>query len=174
MINVVIKFVSVYNHYPTIFFPIIISQIDKIRLLQKKAIRNVTKSAYTAHTEHLHKEYNILKVQDMYQLAILKFYCKLVNNNLPQYFNAFTPKFSVGHINYNLRNPTRQLPTIRHEFPRQSLRYKLIATLNEIPDSVLAIAHNQPQQQFIICLLNTVIHALCPTVIFVRLKLKFI
>ena len=85
----------------------------------------------------------------MYQLAILKFYCKLVNNNLPQYFNAFTPKFSVGHINYNLRNPTRQLPTIRHEFPRQSLRYKLIATLNEIPDSVLAIAHNQPQQQFI-------------------------
>ena len=79
----------------------------------------------------------------------LKFYCKLVNNNLPQYFNAFTPKFSVGHINYNLRNPTRQLPTIRHEFPRQSLRYKLIATLNEIPDSVLAIAHNQPQQQFI-------------------------
>ena len=125
------------------------SQIDKIRLLQKKAIRNVTKSAYTAHTEPLHKEYNILKVQDMYQLAILKFYCKLVNNNLPQYFNAFTPKFSVGHINYNLRNPTRQLPTIRHEFPRQSLRYKLIATLNEIPDSVLAIAHNQPQQQFI-------------------------
>ena len=97
----------------------------------------------------MHKEYNILKVQDMYQLAILKFYCKLVNKNLPQYFNALTPKFSVGHINYNLRNPTRQLPTIRHEFPRQSLRYKLIATLNEIPESVLAIAHNQPQQQFI-------------------------
>ena len=76
------------------------SQIDKIRLLQKRAIRNVTKSAYTAHTEPLHEEYNILKVQDFYQLTILKFYCKLVNNNLPQYFNAFTPKFSVGHINY--------------------------------------------------------------------------
>ena len=94
-----------------------------------RSIRNVTKSAYTAHTEPLHKEYNILKVQDLYQLAILKFYSKLVNNNLPQYFNAFTPTFSVEHFNYNLRNPTRQLPTIRHEFPRQSLRYKLIATL---------------------------------------------
>ena len=35
------------------------SQIDKIRLLQKRAIRNVTKSAYTAHTEPLHKEHNI-------------------------------------------------------------------------------------------------------------------
>ena len=30
-----------------------------------------------------------------------------------------------------------------------SLRYKLIATLNEIPDSVIAIAHNHPQQQVI-------------------------
>ena len=59
------------------------------------------------------------------------------------------PQFSVGHINYNLQNPMRHLPTIRHEFPWKSLRYKLIATLNEIPDSVIAIAHNQPQQQFI-------------------------
>ena len=84
----------------------------------------------------------MLKVQDLYQLAILTFYCKLINNNLQQYFNAFTPQFSVGYINYNLRNPTRQLPTIRHEFPRQSLRQSL--TLNEIPHSVIAIAHNKP------------------------------
>ena len=74
------------------------SQINNIHLLQKRAIRNVTKSAYTAHTEPFHKEYDILKVQDLYQLAFLKFYCKLVNNNSPQYFNAFTPQFSVGHI----------------------------------------------------------------------------
>ena len=52
------------------------SQIDIIRLIQKRAFRNATKSAYTAHTEPLHKEYIILKVQDLYQLAILKFYCK--------------------------------------------------------------------------------------------------
>ena len=57
----------------------------KFAYYKKRAIRNVTKSAYTAHTEPLHKEYNILIVQDLYQLAILKFYCKLVNNNLPQY-----------------------------------------------------------------------------------------
>ena len=87
------------------------SQIDKIRLLQKKAIRNVTKSAYTAHTEPLHKEYNILKVQDMYQLAILKFYCELVNNNLPQYFNAFTPNFqwAILTIIYEIRRDNYRL-----------------------------------------------------------------
>ena len=41
------------------------SQIDKIRLLQKRAIRNVTKSAYTAHTEPLYKEYNGCKSEKM-------------------------------------------------------------------------------------------------------------
>ena len=125
------------------------SQIGKIHLLQKRAIRNVTKSAYNAHTEPLHKEQNILKVHDLYRLSILKFYFKLKNDNLPYYFNSFTPQFSLGHMHYNLRNPVRQLPMIKNEFPKQSLRYKLIATLNKIPDSVLAEVQNLSQKQFI-------------------------
>ena len=118
-------------------------------MLQKRAIRNVTKSAYNAHTEPLHKEQNILKVHDLYRLSILKFYFKLKNNNLPHYFNSFTPQFLLGHMHYNLRNPVRQLPMNKNEFPKQSLRYKLIATLNEIPDSVLAEVQNRSQKQFI-------------------------
>ena len=47
------------------------SQIGKIHLLQKRAIRNFTTSAYNAHTEPLHKEQNILKVHDLYRLSIL-------------------------------------------------------------------------------------------------------
>ena len=77
------------------------SQIGKINLLQKRAIRNVTKSAYNAHTKLLYKEQNILKVHDLYRLSIVKFYFKLVNNNLPHYFNSFTPQFSLCH-NYAL------------------------------------------------------------------------
>ena len=76
----------------------------KFAFYKKRHIRYVTKSAYTAHTEPLHRENNILKVQDLSQLAILKFYCKLVNNNLPPYSSTITPQFSVGHIKYNLRN----------------------------------------------------------------------
>ena len=47
-------------------------------------------------------------------------------------------------------------------------RFKLIATLNEIPDSVTAIAHNQPQQQFIHIVKDNMFaqySALFPTVI---------
>ena len=90
------------------------SQIGKIHLFQKRAIRNVTKSAYNAHTEPLHREQNILKVHDLYRL----FYFTLVNNNLPHYFKRFRPQFSLGHMHYNLRNPVRQPPMIKNEFPK--------------------------------------------------------
>ena len=79
-------------------------------LAAKRAIRNVTKSAYNAHTE----EQNILKVHDLYRLSILKLHFKLKNNNLPHYFNSFTPQFSLGHMHYNLRNTVRQLPMIKN------------------------------------------------------------
>ena len=43
------------------------------------------------------KEHNRLQVQDIYYIAVLKFYFKLVNNHLPHYFNSFTSQFSAGH-----------------------------------------------------------------------------
>ena len=60
---------------------------------------------------------------------IYKFYNKLINNHLLHYFQDFTPTFSDGANQYSLRNPIRQIPRIKYEFPRHSLRYKLIETL---------------------------------------------
>ena len=113
------------------------SQIDKLYLLQKRAIRNISKSDFRAHTEPLFKEHNLLKVQDIYHMAILKFYSKLINDNLPNYIESFTPQFSAGHKHDNFRNPSRLLPKINHEFPTQSLRYKLISTINETSNKLL-------------------------------------
>ena len=38
--------------------------------------------------------------------------------------------FSMSVNHYNIRNPCRQLPKINHEFPKQSLWYKLNVVLN--------------------------------------------
>ena len=56
-------------------------------------------------------------------MTILKFYSNRINNNMPHYFETFTPNFSAGHHHYttNFRNPSRLLSKIEHEFPRQSL-----------------------------------------------------
>ena len=118
---------SIYN--TLILRPILItayilswgSHVDKIFLLQKRAIRNISKSNFRAHTEPLLKELNLLNVYDIYHMAILKFYFKLVNDNLTNYLESFTPQFSAEHQHYNFRNPSSLLPKIKYEFSRQSL-----------------------------------------------------
>ena len=42
-----------------------------------------------------------------------------------------------------------QLPRIKHEFPKQSLRYKLITTLNITPNETIEVAKTQSQQNLI-------------------------
>ena len=62
---------------------------ESLDTIQKKAIRTITYSHYIAHSEPLLKELNLLKVQDLFQLKILKFLFKLYHNKLPPYFNIY-------------------------------------------------------------------------------------
>ena len=78
----------------------------------------------------------------------MKFYFKLINNGLPQYFDTFTPTFSMGATHYNIRNPCRQLPKINHEFRKHSLRYKLNVVLNETDSNLISKAETISLYQF--------------------------
>ena len=60
-----------------------------INFRNKLLIRSITYDNYTAHTEPLLKELNLLKVKDMFDLKILKFLFKLYHNELPPYFNTY-------------------------------------------------------------------------------------
>ena len=90
-------------------------------------------------------------------MAILKFYSKLINDNLPNYFESFTPQFSAEHQHYNFRNPSRLLPKIKHEFPKQSLRYKLISTINETSNELLEMAKTLSQENFMNFIKNDIV-----------------
>ena len=90
-------------------------------------------------------------------MAILKFYSKLINNNLPNYFESFTPQFSAGHQHYNFRNPSRLLPKIKYEFPKQSLRYKLFSTINETSNKPLEMAKTLSQKNFMNFIKNKIV-----------------
>ena len=63
-------------------------------------------------------------------MAILKFYSKLVNDILPNYFESFTPQFSAGQQHYNFRNPSRLLPKIKYEFPKTKCSLVTNQTVN--------------------------------------------
>jgi hypothetical protein len=114
------------------------SDTSKINMLQKRALRVITCSNYIDHTEPICKNLKLLKIGDMYTLRILKFYYDMANGRLPDYFANLQPLFSQGNSVYNFRNPQLQLPCIRHEFAKASIRYMLIHVLNDTPSSITA------------------------------------
>ena len=65
------------------------SDIRSVEKYQKKAIRNITNSHILAHTEPLLKDLGLLKVGDIFKLRLLKFYYKLMNNEVPPYFMTY-------------------------------------------------------------------------------------
>ena len=70
------------------------------------------------------KRLNTLKVTDMFQSSLWKFYYKLNKSQLPPYFVTMLP------TNYNIRLHTFHLPLIKHAFAEQRLEYELIKILN--------------------------------------------
>ena len=53
-----------------------------------------------------------------------------MNNQLPMFFSSMTPQLPVACARYELRNPNSHLPTIKHKYAENSIRYCLIRQLN--------------------------------------------
>ena len=62
------------------------SDLNRLLLIQKKAIRIVTNSGFRSHTNALFLENNILKISDLYLFQLGQFMFKLNRNDLPDIF----------------------------------------------------------------------------------------
>ena len=51
-----------------------------------------------------------------------------------------------------------QLPIIKHEFPKQSLKYKLITILNEMSVETIELANNYTQKRFVDLVRNNIVN----------------
>ncbi len=66
------------------------SSVSKLFLIQKRAIRIINKKSYRAHTDHLFKSEQILKLQDLYKLHVLLFMFDYLHHKLPgSFINLF-------------------------------------------------------------------------------------
>ena len=101
-----------------------------LHLLQKKTLRIITNSDYLAHTEPICKRLRIMKISDMFSVAIWKFYYKLMNNKLPEYFSFMKPVLKVITERYEIRSPSFHAPVIQQKYAECSLQYCLINQLN--------------------------------------------
>ena len=82
--------------------------------MHRKAIRTVTHSNYIAHSEPLLKDLNLLNVNDLMNLKLIKFLHKLYHNNLPIYFNDYMPYLEKRETRYNLRSHQLPVPRATH------------------------------------------------------------
>jgi len=107
--------------------------LDKLRIVQKKIIRNITSSKYNEHTDPIFKQLNLLKLNQLYTLKIGKFMYRSTINELPQPVNKWYKPNSDYHT-HNTRQ--RKNPHIRYR------RTQLAST--QISHKAPEIWHNIP------------------------------
>ena len=78
--------------------------------LQKKIIRIIAISRYNAHTEPIFKMLKLLKLRDIFNANIIKFYYKLKHGCLPSYFNSFRLTSQDQIHTYGTRHNYTTLP----------------------------------------------------------------
>ena len=110
--------------------------LGRINKLQKRAVRHITCSRYNAHTTPLFSELQLLKLEDIFKIALLKFHFKYENGLLPAYFNNMFLPTTVEH-----GHDTRQRDQDRPQRPKKSstdktIRYYMPVFLESIPDSI--------------------------------------
>ena len=112
---------------------------NRIYKLQKRAVRIITCSKYNAHSEPIFKMLNLLRIADIFLLQQLKFYFKLVNMELPTYFNNMACQHNYEVHQHNTR-AARSLfiPQVNHEFAKKCIRYSIIQTVNRTPAPIIS------------------------------------
>ena len=104
------------------------AESQRVEPLQKKAIRLIINSNYSAHTT-LFIKLGLLKLQDIFKLKLLKCYYKLSYDVLPSYFQIYREVIE--------REPTRDLrqhcihpPLIKRVYAECSPLIQLIKLIN--------------------------------------------
>ena len=109
----------------------LLSDNHRIHVLQNTGLRILAGGGYLSHTEPICKQMQLLKVADMFRVALWNFYFKLMNNLLPPYFDIFKPTLCVVCSFYDIRKPLFSLPKPNIELQKSSWKYVLSKLLNE-------------------------------------------
>lgn len=94
------------------------THLNKIVVMQKRAVRIIAHAPYNAHTEDIFQQYHLLKFQDIYHLYLGKYMFSQINDILPEpLLNRYTQCRQIHTHN------TRQV----NQLHKQSKRTVLVA-----------------------------------------------
>ena len=114
---------TIYNSLvlPHLYFSILCWGFESQRLvkLQKRAVRNIHRAKYNAHSTPLLKKSGLFALKDIFDFQCCKFYYKFKHSLLPDYFTNFFTLNNQIH-NYNTRSSSDL-----HRFPINKSRANL-------------------------------------------------
>ena len=130
------------------------SNLKRLTILQKRAIRIVNRSGCDAHTDPIFKELRFLKMKGIYLLQLGQFMYSFSTGNLPTKFDSF---FSVNNSihSYNTRHASfYRLPLCRTNIRQFSISFqgpKFFNTLSsEIKNSLTLMSFKYKLKDFLI------------------------
>ena len=115
--------------YPYLFYGNIIwcstyqTNLNRLKILQKRVVRIITNSKYDAHTTPLFSEYHILKLDNIHSFQLGIFMFSIENRILPNTFLSMFTKNSNFHS-----YPTRHCNDYRPEFCRTNIKQFTVAS----------------------------------------------
>ena len=112
------------------------NNIDRLIILQKRAVRIITHSHILAHTGNLFKELKILKIEDIIKLQQLIFYHKFLHYNLPPTLSNLFIKQPENlrscHSSYFLKPPIKA----NTEMAKKCIRHSLPTFINSFNNNI--------------------------------------
>ena len=125
------------------------SKCSNIEKLQKKAIRCITCSNFSAHIEPLFKQLKLLKVKDIFTQMKLKFFHKFVHGELPEKLLSLPFKPNRQTHDHNTRQSTNLfINRVNTTFAQNSLLYAIPLLINSTPSLIMDKIHTHSLQGF--------------------------
>lgn len=125
-------FVSQISYCSLVWLTTTKTNLEKIYLLQKKAIRHIANLDYLSHTRQAFETFSVLKIQSMYEFRIL------LSFHLSSSFRSMiegTALLKQNDHTVNTRNTdTWLVPHFRTDYKFQALQHNLPVILNRYKD----------------------------------------
>ena len=111
------------------------TNLNKLRILQKKAIRIITNYHYIAHTDPLFSKLKLLKLDDLYKHQLCIFMYKAANNKLPDAMSSMLTKYNI-HKHYLRNQNSYYIQNIRINSRKCTINYSGPVFWNALPSKL--------------------------------------
>ncbi len=111
--------------------------INKIQVLQNKCLKTLYQKDWFTHTNDLHKELNVLKVEDIFKHSMAQLVYKQRNNLLHDVFDSyFKPRNEMHNLQAHNAHKFNVI-RVKNNYGKSSLKYKGAKIYNELPNDIM-------------------------------------